>query len=203
MVVTNTENLSFKQLKNIASIQSGYNSRGQVSRIFESEFKLLKTEDLKDLSNIKSYVDFILKKNNEKYLVKKGDILFQSKGVNNFAFLISQNLSKTVVSSSFYIIRLDIDNIKKEFITWWLNSSYIQSKLKLLAKGSYIPFISKEVLGNILIPIIPIKIQNSIVNLNNNWEKEKSLIDKYLKTKSTLIENILIEILKKHGEKNV
>ena len=198
MKPAHSKNAELIALKAIADIKSGYHSRGsQATRLFKAEHRFLKAEDIKNnqIGDIKGYIDFDTKKNSKRYLLRKDDLLFQSKGTNNFSFHVKEGISNTVISSSFYIIRIKDSSISSQFLSWWINTEDVQKILKKNASGSYIPFISKKVLEEILIPMVPMDIQNKIIRINETWEKEKALLIKYKKTKERLMSNHFLQAL--------
>lgn len=204
MRVTQQTNLIFFCLKDIAEIQIGYHSRGPATRLFKSEYHLLRGEDIRnnEIRDIKGFVDFDIKKNSDRYLLKKNDILFQSKGTNNFSYYVKKEVSKTVVSSTFYIFRVKDKRILDPFLAWWINTDDVQNKLKGKASGSYIPFISKKTLEDLLVPLIPMEVQEIIIKIDETWKKERNLLKNYTELKSKLMNRYYNEIINKYGEKN-
>ena len=94
-----------RYLKNLVKIQVGYQTR---TRIFENpkgEFSLIRAQDFDEYGCLKGNkrIRFIPERNPEPYIVKKGDILFLSRGSKNIAFHLDEHLDKSIASNTFYI----------------------------------------------------------------------------------------------------
>jgi len=136
----------------------------------------------------------------EKHLLKEGDLLFAAKGLNNFAVVYHTRIGKAVASSSFIVIRIDIDylnSIQPDYLAWFITH---HNQIKLMHQqqlGTTIPSISMKQLGELEIDIPSIDVQNKIVAVQRMREKEKELTTQIEKYKDRQIKMLLSNATKK------
>jgi restriction endonuclease S subunit len=112
----------------------------------------------------------------EQHLLNAGDVLFAAKGTKNFATVYEEKNPIAVASTSFLVISLIVDYIEPKFLAWWLNSKEVQEFLKGIAKGTSIPSITKAQMEELMVPILPLDVQNSLVRLSELRLKEKMIL---------------------------
>ena len=111
----------------------------------------------------------------EKHLLKNGDILFAAKGTKNFAACYETENIPAVASTSFFVIRLQTEEILPGYLTWFLNHPNTQYLLKGKAIGTSIASISKAVLEDLEITIPSIRKQELVLKIYKLRNKEKKL----------------------------
>jgi restriction endonuclease S subunit len=127
-----------------------------------------------------------------KHLLTDGDILLIAKGGSNRACIYHREIGKAVASSIFFVVRLFDRQLLPEFLQWYLNTSYMQDVFSGLSIGTHISSLSKKVLSEIEVPVLPLKNQKEILHAQLLWDKEKALSIKLLTLKEALYENLLL-----------
>jgi len=160
-------------LKNIASIQTGLFAKTET----EGDIVYLQVKDFDEIGKITLplHPDLKLKSAYDKHLLKPGDVLFAAKGNKNFATFFEHTDEACVASTSFFVLRLLVENILPAFLVLYLNHPSIQKLLKANAIGTSMASISKAVLEDLEISIPDIKTQETILRISNLRNKENQL----------------------------
>ncbi len=132
----------------------------------------------------------------EKHLLKEGDVLFAAKGAKNFATVFENHNEPSVASTSFFVIRPTFDNVLPHYLAWFLNNHTTQALLKVQARGTSIPSISKQVLEQLELPIPELNIQKAIVAITKLRNQEKSLKQQIESLKEKQIQQIILNAIK-------
>src|SRR5690606_4654971 len=104
-----------------------------------------------------TYIDGIDIK--EKYYLEVGDILFISKGANNFATVYDlKDGVATVASSVFYVIKVDTSKANPYYVAWYINKKRVQQYFTTHASGTYSLSINKEAVEDIPLILPPLDI---------------------------------------------
>ena len=134
-------------------------------------------------------------------IIKPGDILFKAKGLNNTAVLIDSIPPNTTVTASCHIIRVIDKNFLPEYVCSWLNSAAAKnhfSKGAGQATGVTIANVSKATLESLEIPLIPLKNQKLISEIEECSKQEKELLLKIAEKKERLNRAIIEKELQKY-----
>lgn len=183
-----------KYMKEILqNIASGYSFRTKVKDEGQGDLAVIQLKDLennyqtlgKELTLVSS------EKVPEKYLLQKGDVLFISKGANNFALVFNEDY-KAVAVSAFFVLRPDQTKVIPEFLAWYINSKPAQQYLKENRAGTYIPNVNKTTLMELKVKLPPIEKQKSIAQIAELAKTEQNIYNK-LKTNRNIILNTLLE----------
>jgi len=164
------------KIKNIANIQSGLFTRPNL----DGDIVYLQAKHFNENGILSSDLHPDLKASavTQKHLLKPGDVLFAAKGSKNFATWYESKNPPAVVSTSFFVIRIN-DNytniILPEFLAWCLNNPNSQMILKGKAKGTAIASISKTALEDLEIFIPEIQTQKLILEITQLRNREKKL----------------------------
>lgn len=193
------------QFKNIPNIITGhvfrskipYNTGGNINllnmdaistagtvRISEEDIKKIQLDDIKP-----------------EEIIMPGDILFKAKGLNNTAVLIDSIPPNTTVTASCHIIRVVDKNFLPEYVCSWLNSAAAKkhfSKGAGQATGLTIANVSKATLESLEIPLIPLKNQKLISEIEECSKQEKELRLKIAERKDKLNRAIIEKELQKY-----
>lgn len=163
-------------IKDISTIQTGLFAKPSK----EGELVYLQSKHFDDYGQLDSLLhpDLMAKGISDKHILKHGDILFAAKGVKNFATVYERHNLPAVASTSFFVIRLNTQTIKPEYLAWHLNSQSTQSLIKGQALGTSIASISKSVLENLEITVPSISIQDAILQITKLRHQEKVLKSK-------------------------
>ncbi len=186
------------KLGNISTIQTGFFATPDAI----GDYVCLQTRDFDENGNLTSLIfpNIRGEKVSDKHRLKSGDILFAAKGVKNFATVIGENYPPCVASTSFFVLRLKVNNIIPKYLAWYLNLSSTQGFLKSNAIGTSIASISKVVLEDVNIIVPTIETQQNIVQIFDLKFKERLLNKKIETLKEQLIEQIILKKINKEDE---
>lgn len=184
-----------KRITEIAEIHSGYPFRRAVEHSVDGRFAVIQMRDLENYtrvnySNLASVNDIQPKPH---HFVKQGDILFISKGANNFAAYVDKTVARTVAAANFLVIRVNSENVVPEYLAWYINQEPAQTFLRDRSKGSYIPAISKAALSELEIPIPPLDVQRKIVRTQQLLDLENELIAQIQFRRKKMITALLVQ----------
>jgi restriction endonuclease S subunit len=142
--------------------------------------------------------DLPLNNQTEKHLLNNGDIIFAAKGSKNFAAQYESKNGPCVASSTFLVIRLNDkfrSEILSEYLVWFLNHSRTQDWLKIKARGSSIPSISKTELQDLEISVPSVEKQRRILIIDLLQKRERQLIKQIQALKEKCIQKRLISAI--------
>lgn len=111
----------------------------------------------------------------DKYLVTAGDILFMSRGANNYAVVVESVPNPTIAPLTFFIIRPK-QNVLSEYLAWYLNQEMAKAKLNEIRAGAGTPMIPSNAFREISIPLPPLATQKQIAKLGTLQMREKHLL---------------------------
>lgn len=132
--------------------------------------------------------------------VKNGEILLTSRGatVGGYKatiFSAESNLP-VLASSSLYILHPTTENVFPEYFVIFLNSKEAQRELQEKSTGATIRSIPRRELENLRIPIPPIEIQKTIVELYRNIRKQERLLKQKTEVTKKIFDATFKEIIK-------
>ena len=105
-------------------------------------------------------------------LLKKNDVLFMAKGVNNLALAYNPKTYSALIPSTAFLI---ISNSIAGVLPGYINQPPAQQYLKAQAKGSSPPSITVKTLGELEIYIPNIETQKIILKIHDLRMREKQL----------------------------
>lgn len=131
----------------------------------------------------------------ERHLLRVGDVLIAAKGTRLFAACIGEDLGLAVASSSFMIARIFeswTEKLLPPYLTWYLNQPECLNVIKASSRGSSLPSVPKSVIEKLLIPVPSLKVQQTILAVQNLRDQQKKFELKLQELKDQLIHNQLI-----------
>lgn len=192
-------------LKNISTIITGHVFRSKIPYNVGGNINLLNMDTISTAGMVHISEEDIKKiqLNDIKLeeIIMPGDILFKAKGLNNTAVLIESIPPKTTVTASCHIIRVTDKNFLSEYVCTWLNSAAAKkhfSKGAGQATGVTIANVSKATLKSLEIPLIPLKNQKLISEIEECSKQEKELRLKIAEKKDLLNRAIIEKELQKY-----
>lgn len=194
-----------KYFKNISNIVTGHVFRSKIPYNTDGNINLLNMDAI-SIAGIVCISENDIKKiqlNDIKpeEIIMPGDILFKAKGLNNTAVLIDTIPPNTTVTASCHIIRVTDKNFLPEYVCTWLNSVAAKkhfSKGAGQATGVTIANVSKATLESLEIPLIPLKNQKLISEIEECSKQEKELRLKIAEKKDLLNRAIIEKELQKY-----
>ncbi len=177
-------------------IASGYSFRGKIKSSLNGDLRVVQLKDMEnDYSNIGddcTYIDGSDIK--EKYYLEVGDILFISKGANNFATVYDfKDGVATVASSVFYVIKVDATKANPYYVAWYINKKRVQQYFTTHASGTYSLSINKEVVEDIPLLLPSLEVQGKISRVAELAKKEQYIYNDLREKRNKLLE---VQLLK-------
>lgn len=191
--------LALKKLIELEGLFSGYSFREKIEHNPNGEVGILQMKDINDsylgfdYQNIDKVNDYVFK---DKFYLQKNDILFVSKGVNNYAIAIENINFKVVPSATFFVIRVDEKKIVPQYLVWYINQREAQNYLNEKKAGTYVPNLNKQDVMDLPIKVPPLKTQKAIAKTAVLLNKEIEILDKIKTKRKELIQNQLLNLIK-------
>ena len=191
--------------RNISKIITGHVFRSKIPYNTEGNLNLLNMDAISTAGIVRISEEDVKKiqLNDVKpeEIIMPGDILFKAKGLNNTAVLIDSIPPDTTVTASCHIIRVTDKNFLPEYVCSWLNSAIAKrhfSKGAGQATGVTIANVSKATLESLEIPLIPLKKQKLISNIEECAKQEMALSIEIADNKNLLYRAIIEKELQKY-----
>jgi len=174
----------------------GYSFRTRLESVKDGNILVVQMKDLlpNNIVSCDNLMRIDMDKIKEHHTVKKGDIIFRSRGLVTKSAIVMGRVSKAVVAAPLLRIRVTDNNILPEYLNWHINHPKTQSFLASRAKGTSVKMISKSALEEVELLIPSLKKQREIVALANMIEKEKTLQEELLHKKEAYYSHILMKI---------
>ena len=187
--ITNEKGWEVKKLGEVCESVSYGTSNSSTEN---GEYKYLRMNNITysghiDITDIK-YID-ISDDEYEKYVVRKGDILFNR---TNSKDLVGKtalfNFEEEMIIAGYIIrVRVNQDSIIPTFVVKWLNTPLMKSYFKNICKGAVNQSnINSKELKNIHISIPPLPLQHQFATKIEAIEKQKELIKQSISETETL-----------------
>lgn len=185
-----------KSIGEIGVLSSGYHFRGGIDAVAGSRYAVIQAKDVDETLrfNPGKLVRVDVELDTDRYLVRQGDVLFLSRGVRPWALALSHPIHKTIVPSSFYILRVDSSWVRPEYVAWFLNHPKTQTVFGEIARGSNIPFVSMSEFEKLKIPVPELEVQHRIVALAQLCEREQELIHALAVRREQLVERVCFDL---------
>lgn len=188
-----------KKITEIADIQLGYQFRKKIEPADNGANRVIQIRDFDEghVLNKEGLNRVRIDKPAEQYLIRKGDILFLSRGHRNWAAVIGDDLSDTVAVSHFFVIKRKRATILPEYLAWYINQTPAQEYLHNIARrGTHMPLVTMSAFKGLTVEVPDMVIQHRIVELNRLMEKEKKLLTELQKKRLFLINAISLRAIK-------
>ena len=182
------------KILDVCTLKSGF--QGKTS---EGEaFKIIKLKDVTKDGIIKygELESFNSDKVNEKYLLKKNDIILKAKSGDNTAALIKEDIDNVVAASHFIVITVKDESVlNPEYLVAYLNSEYAQDYFKKNAEGTALPIVKIKTLEELDIKEIDMDKQLEVANMYNLIKEEKLTMEKLIENREKQFKAYLRKVL--------
>jgi len=179
------------KLGSISEIRTGMIlSRKRADSEFDKAetYKLIaiKNVDEEGLFNNEPFEDFDSNdKLDQVYFTKEGDILFRLSHPYT-ALYIGKLYENLLIPSHFAKIRIKDHRYLPEYVAWYLNREKIKRELLRYQTGSVVPTTNIRILSSLRIKAMDKAKQESIINYNKLYLREKSLLKRLMKENERL-----------------
>ena len=121
---------------------------------------------------------------------KVGDILFVGRGYRIFAVLVDEDLTQTVASPHFFILRIKSEKlVRPDYLAWYINHTRAQRYFSKHVAGTALPHINRQTLEDLPVILPPLQVQERIVNAHRCRLKEKALLETLIEKKKHFLAN--------------
>lgn len=188
--------VKLKSILTYQGLSSGYSFRGKIKHVHNGGVRVIQLKDFDDnytsIGNDCYLIDIV----KSKYYLKTGDILFTSKGTNNFALVFkSIDDIPTIASSALFVIKVDETLANPNFIAWYINQSKVQNYFKTNEAGTYNTSINKKTLEEAPIALPSIEVQTKIATIADLHSQEKFLGNEIMELENMLVTSQLLNSL--------
>jgi len=178
-----------KRIEDCAEVLAGLSLKGRAEHDPKGTHQVILMKHLKEDLPYSYTQDHQLRittrKSLSRYKVKKGDVLFTSRGIRNEAIVVEDVPENTVASSALYIIR-GKSNVQTGYLAWILNQPHIKAKITQARTGAGTPLVQRAELLDIEIPVPDIEMQMKVISVNNLMTQERTLRNELVEQTKTL-----------------
>jgi restriction endonuclease S subunit len=165
-------------LGNVADVSTGYAFRKKVQPEEGGDVVLVQLKDMDGAEGVSGTGTVTLRNEGgkyERYLLQQGDLLFQSRGSRHPVAIVGSGI-RGIAATGLHTIRPNRGRVLPEYLAWWLNHAVSQDTLvSKVARGQYIPFVSKADLLEFLVPVPSLEVQKRIVEVDRLLRQERAL----------------------------
>lgn len=184
-------------LKSLASVQMGYSFRTGVQHDRAGSVRVIQMRDLvgdrvADVAQL-GCTDMHVP---EAQQVRKGDIVFRSRGDTATAAIVDADPGVALVAAPLLRIRIVDGRVLPAYLTWYLNQPPAQAYLAKNAEGSNVKMISKRALEELEVVVPPIAHQERIVALAVLASHDRQLTQEIAARRDSL----LCEVMMNHAQ---
>jgi restriction endonuclease S subunit len=182
------------------TIRSGQTFKGRLDEYSKGDITVLLPKDIATGSIDKNAtkVDAGTVPQIERHLLKKGEIIMVNKGVRFSTFLYDGIVPNVIATTAFYVIAQS-EYLIPEYLYWYLNQEEAKTYLADNSQGSVIPTITKSVLMQLPVPLIPQATQESILEFINRSRTEVDLLKELIQKKEAFSDSYIWEVIQKYN----
>jgi restriction endonuclease S subunit len=184
------------EIQKLASVQMGFSFRSRLEASTNGNIAVIQMKDLRNDNTVDcsglSRIDMEATK--EHHLVRKGDIVFRSRGQATTAAILLDDPGKAIVAAPLLRIRITKpDKVLPEYLNWYINKYEAQIFLTSRAKGTVQKMITKQAIDDLEIPLPKLEKQRAILELVSLSIREQSLFYMLSKKREQYISTILMQ----------
>ena len=186
-------------LRDISEIRAGYTFRGRIEPKSGGRYCVVQIKDL-DIDGLFQPGELLrttLPHVNSNYLVRRGDVLFVARGERKRAVVVDDILPNTIFGAQFFNCRPK-SAIDPTYLAWFINQKPAQHYLEQHSRGSNVRIVTKESLGQLVVTVPPLEIQQKIARVYRLSQQEMKLFAEIQAKRSQLVEIALLQSLSRY-----
>lgn len=186
------------KLAKLANVNTGYSFRSRI-QTYEEGVSVIQMKDLPDNNTIKcnGFVKTDIEDVKERHLVKKGDLVFRSRGHIYTSAVILDDPGRAIIAAPLLRIRVKRTGvILPEYLNWFISQYDAQTYLNSRAKGTGQKMISKQVLEDLEVSFPGLENQKKIVEISSLFASEQNLLHKLADKREQYVAAILRKFAK-------
>lgn len=168
-----------RKLSQLAAIFTGHHARKGVDEEQHGTHRLLQIRDFSADRRSVSFDHMVLVspgKIRPEMCLQPGDVVFLAKGVHKFAYALAEVPEQTLASGYFFVLRSSHD-ILPAYLAWLLRQERAQRYYQQFGtSGAHMPVVSREVLGNLEVPVPDLRSQRMIIEMDEVTRYQQSLL---------------------------
>lgn len=150
----------------------------------------MKDIDEANLLHVEDAVRVDLPDIKEHHLIRRGDLVFRSRGRTNSVALVSADVGPAVLAAPMLLIRPI--GVLPAYLLWYINLPATQAALAAQAEGTSVRMISKAALETSEIPVPSRRAQEWIVAAAGLATAEQRLMERIAQEKKRLADGVLL-----------
>lgn len=184
------------KLKDLCESKSGF--QGKTGK--GNDFKIIKLKDVSkdEKISIENLETFSSERINEKYLLRKNDILFKAKSGDNIAVLYEGNDKNIVASAHFFILNIREkykNKVNPSYLTMYLNSEYAEEYFMSHSEGTVLSIVKLSSLLELEIKVPGMEEQQKLAQVYGLMIEEKVLMQRLLENREKQVKAYLRNVI--------
>lgn len=188
-------------LGSIATVSTGYQSRGRILPDPDGSHYLLQVGDIdegRERVSIAALPRFTPRQSTRGAVLAEGDVLFMAKGAANFALVVPSLPEQTLAAGYFFVIRVGSGSVLPTYVTWYLNQKPAEHYFRRHAgQGVNMPVVRRAVLEQCPIQIPPVAKQRHIVELDSLLREEVRLQRQLIDERTRYVQAVCLRAAEK------
>lgn len=185
-----------KKLKQIAAVQMGFSFRSSIKAAKNGTVSVVQMKDLLDDNTVRlsNLMKIDLETVKDHHLVRKGDLIFRSRGLTTTSAILLGDPGRAIVSAPLFRIRIiEPGEILPEYLNWYISQQHAQIFLNSRAIGTAQKMISMETLTELEIVLPSLPKQRAIIELALLSSREQALYRRLAQKREQYISMALMQ----------
>lgn len=166
-------------IRDCAEVRPGYSAKGAIADEPGGAVQVITAQHLSKGAPYRYQENHKLRirtpRGADRYLLDSGDILFMSRGVNNYAVALEAFPRPAIAPLTFFILKPK-PIVVPAYLAWCLNQELVKAQLNEIRTGAGTPMIPRREFGEITIPLPPLLTQRRIAVLADLQTRERILL---------------------------
>lgn len=187
------------KIKQFATVQMGYSFRSCLKTIEGGCVSVIQMKDLLPNNTIAcgELVKIDMDSVKAHHLVRKGDLVFRSRGQITTAALLLEEPGRAIVAAPLLRIRITKpESVLPEYLNWFISQSEAQRFFKSRQEGTSVNMISRAQLEELPVWIPNIEKQKAIVELADLSARETIILQKLAQKRDQYLSTVLMQCAK-------
>lgn len=180
-------------LSNLCDIHTGISFRSRIEPSEKGATLLIQMKDLTADNTVCPDDAFRISLDpgsiKDRYLLKKSDIVFRTRGQQTTGAILKENSSVPMVLAA-PLLRIRVTNpelVLPEYLLWHINRKKAQLFFSRRVRGVTLKSISKHAVSELPVPLPELSVQKKVVDLFRLSEQEKKIMDKIKKQRAAYV----------------
>ncbi|WP_292463310.1 restriction endonuclease subunit S [Methanolobus sp.] len=186
-------------ISDIATVQMGYSFRSRLEASENGNIAVIQMKDLLDDNSVdfSGLMRIDMHNLKEQHFVRRGDLVFRSRGQVNTSAVIRDNPGKSVIAAPLLRIRItNFKNVLPEYLNWYISQADAQRYLTSVQAGTSVNMIRSKELEEMPVHLPSLKMQNNIVELAALSAGERMILSALAEKRGRYISVLLMQLAK-------